>query len=129
MKHVIIFFSLIFSFKAISINVTGTITYKMSNGNLAFYDVLLDLPHQGATKVTLKTDNFLWETDDFLTYSKDKQKFFIIRFYPDEDKKKSIILKGTYLNGRNKVLYYGDLIQKKNEVLTYLGAFRFNYAR
>jgi len=137
MKLFTILFTLFFSGSVIANTaVDGTIAYKLPNGELVKRSVTLEVPSRGQGEVVLRGEKFEWRTSKFWTVKKAGKTTFIAAFKTQFRQFKSIIaLKGTYLKGSNKILYYGDTYKKsghkdfdKNlQGFRYSGAFKFEY--
>jgi hypothetical protein len=116
--------------------VDGNIIYKLPNGELIKRAVTLEVPSRGQGEVVLRGSKFEWKTTKFWTVKKAGKTTFIAVFKTQFRQFKSLIaLKGTYLKGTNKILYYGDTYKKDGHSLdqeslagfTYSGGFKFEY--
>ena len=141
MKALIMSFGLILAFAStntIAAPVDGQIFYKLPSGDVATRDVVLEVPSRGQGEVILSGSNFEWRTKAFKTIQVKGQTLFIAAFKAEfMNFKSTIIFKGTYLQGSNKLVYYGDFYKKKGHSelsedlvgFDYEGGFNFSYDR
>lgn len=129
-------FSLIAIAPAYASAVDGKMVYKLPNGELVSRAVTLEVPSRGQGEVILRGQKFEWKTTKFWTVKKAGQTSFIAVFKTKFRNFKSLIaLRGTYLKGTNKILYYGDTYKKSGHKLdqeslagfTYSGGFKFEH--
>jgi len=118
--------------------VDGKIFYKLPSGELTERRVTLEVPSRGQGEVVLSGANFEWRTTQFKTVVKNGKTSFIAAFKTSfMSFKSTMILKGSYLRGSNKILYYGDLYKRdghKSSELSitnaqYQGGFKFSFDR
>ena len=123
--------------------VDGEIFYKKPNDEISTRQVTLEVPSRKPGEVVLRNEKFEWRTTNFKTFKKNNQTLFIALFETSFLKlfKSTVALKGTYINGSNKVLYYGDFYKKKGHdadidtldenlsEYTHKGGFRFEYLK
>jgi hypothetical protein len=118
--------------------VDGQIFYKKSNGEVVYRDVTITVPSRGQGEVALRGNGFEWKTTDFRSYMKKGRLVFVAVFQSEfRDKKSSIALKGTYLKGQNKIIYYGNMYKTKGHgadssdlsSFRYMGGFNFEFDR
>ena len=121
--------------------VDGEIFYKKPDGEVSTRLVTLEVPSRGQGEVVLSNERFEWRTTKFKSFKKNNRTTFIALFETSFlfFIKGTIALKGTYINGNNKVLYYGDFYKQKGhnvelETLDqnlsgfeHKGGFRFEY--
>lgn len=126
------------SFHVFAIPVDGKITYKLPSGSLVDRIVTIDVPERGQGEVILTGEGFEWKTKIFKAFNSKKQTFFTAAFHTEHmNKKSTVLLKGTYLKGTNRILYYGDIYKFEGHVplaesllgFDYIGAFNFGYDR
>jgi len=126
MKYLLVF---LFSLNLLATEVDGTITYKLPNGELVDRNVSIEVPSRGMGEVVLRGERFEWKTDKFWSKNKNDRLVFTAEFETEfRGLKSTIVLKGTYLKGSNKLIYAGDVYKKKDE-LKHIGLFNFNYLR
>jgi|GEM_PF-2931562 len=94
--------------------VDGTLFYKLPSGDIANRDVTLEVPARGQGEVVLSGQNFEWNTTDFWSKKTDQGTVMFYAVFRPEfmDKKSTIVLKGTYVNGNGRVLYYGNFYKR-----------------
>lgn len=116
--------------------VDGKIIYKLPSGELTKRIVTLEVPSRGQGEVILRGKKFEWKTTKFWTVKKKGKTTFIAVFKTDFRQFKSLVaLKGTYLKGTNKIVYYGDTYKKNGHNFDenslagfdYSGGFKFEY--
>lgn len=145
MKSILFSFLLVFIFISDSeaAVVDGEIFYKKPNNEVITRSVTLEVPSRGEGEVVLRNEKFEWRTSNFKTFKKNGQTIFVALFETSFSLlfKSTVALKGTYINGSNKVLYYGDFFKKKghNVNIEYIdenlsefdhkGGFRFEYLK
>ena len=140
MKLLLILPFFFFSVSSWATSVEGKLVYKMPNQELVTRVVNLTVPARGQGEVVLSGKNFEWRTDNFWHLSKGGQTLFFAVFKTQfQDFKSTILFKGTYLKGTNKILYYGDMYKKKghHEIsieselssLRHSGGFKFEFDR
>lgn len=130
---------LLFSVGVHAAPVDGEIFYVTpTSGDIAIRNVTLEVPSRGQGEVVLSATNFDWRSTDFWTTFENGKTIFNVAFKTQfMNFKSTIVLKGTYLKGKNKIKYYGDFYKKKgygayNKDLSdmkYAGGFNFNYDR
>ncbi|MFZ8932294.1 MAG: hypothetical protein ACO20H_11305 [Bacteriovoracaceae bacterium] len=126
MKYLLVF---LFSLNLLATEVDGTITYKLPSGELVDRNVSIEVPSRGMGEVVLRGERFEWKTDKFWSKNKNDRLVFTAEFETEfRGLKSTIVLKGTYLKGSNKLIYAGDVYKKKDE-LKHIGLFNFNYLR
>ncbi len=123
---------------AFSKPVDGKIIYKLPSGDLVTRSVTLEVPSRGQGDVVLYGEKFEWRTKKFKTIKKNGRTIFVAAFKTEfMSLKSTIIFKGTYLKGANKLMYYGDMYKKKGHVafdeklsgFSHNGGFMFSYDR
>jgi hypothetical protein len=120
---------LLFSFNLSATEVDGKITYKLPNGDLVDRFVSIDVPSRGQGDVVLRGKSFEWKTKKFSSSKENERLIFTAEFETEfRGTPSTLIFKGTYLKGLNKILYVGD-IYKKKEDLKHIGLFSFEYLR
>lgn len=140
MKHLMLIALLSLSFAAQSKPVNGKIVYQLPNGELIDRELTIKVPSRGKGEVVLSGKNFEWKTTNFWSFNKKKETKFLAAFQTEfMGQKSTILFKGTYLKGSNKILYYGSFYKVKGfeEVdaksklsqFRYTGAFKFEYDR
>lgn len=138
MKALVLLASLFASTFAFATPVDGSIIYKLPSGDLVKRVVTLEVPSRGQGEVVLSGERFEWRTSDFKTVVKKGKTTFIAVFKTEFMQFKStIVLKGAYLKGTNKIIYYGDMYKKNGYVnvdeamsgFTYSGGFKFEFDR
>lgn len=126
------------SFTAFAVPVEGNLTYKLPTGELVYRAVTLDVPKKGQGEVTLTGVNFEWKSKLFKSFTSKDQQFFTVAFQNEfMNKKTTVVLKGTYLKGTDRIIYYGDMYKIGGHVplvesllgYKYIGAFNFAYTR
>lgn len=137
MKLYTLIFALFFSGAVIAnSSVAGNLVYKLPNGELVKRAVTLEVPSRGQGEVVLRGTKFEWKTTKFWTVKKAGKTTFVAVFKTQFRQFKSLIaLKGTYLKGTNKIMYYGDTYKKKGHNFeaeslvgfNYSGGFKFEY--
>lgn len=121
-------------------SVDGKIVYKLPNGELVKRDVSIEVPSRGQGEVVLSGKNFEWRTKEFKTVKKYGKTIFMAAFKSQfRQFKSTTVLKGSYLKGTNKIIYYGDVYKKKGHIslqeivdykgFKYTGGFKFEYDR
>ena len=127
MKYLLFF---LFSLNLLAVEVDGTLTYKMPNGELVDRPVTIDVPPRGQGEVILRSGIYEWKTSKFWSKEKHGKKIFAALFDAKyRDQKSQFLLKGTYLKGSNKLIYTGDVYMKKNQEKKHIGLFHFEYLR
>lgn len=138
MKLLIIISILLISLTSFANNVEGELFYTMPNGDLVTRNVTMTVPSRGEGSVTLSGESFKWETENFWSEKTNNETFFYAVFKTSFQKFKStIIFKGTYLKGTNKIMYYGSMYKKDGHHdvdkdlsgFDYSGGFNFNFNR
>lgn len=136
------------SLSAIATPVEGEIYYKLPGGDLAQRDVVLEVPSRGQGEVSLSGKNFEWKTTKFGSTKKNGQIIFWAVFKTQfRNFKSTQVFKGTYLKGKNKLIYIGNIykadanteqviqkitsqdIMKLDSRFKYSGSFKFSYDR
>lgn len=141
MKALLITLLVSFSISTFSTPVDGKIFYKLPDGKLVKREVMLEVPSRGEGEVILSGKSFEWKTKKFWTVKKAGKTSFYAAFKTEFMRKKSVILfKGTYIQGTNTIVYYGDFYKKKidEEIsedsldldsFNFQGGFNFKYER
>ena len=106
---------------ASALEIPGKVFYSIKKtGNIVSRDMILDLPMRGQGDIVLRSTsrNFSIKAKKSFTKRKRGQKTFYIAYTmkaPDSvgGQKSAMVLKGTYLRGKNLATYYGDIYSKK----------------
>ena len=120
--------------------VDGKIVYQLPSGEIVDREVRLDVPPRGIGEVILSGEKFEWRTENFWTVKKaGQEKFYAVFKAEFMGMKSTILFKGTYIRGTNKILYYGDFYKQKGfhditqanglRNFTFKGGFKFEYIR
>lgn len=118
------------TFGAFAAAVDGTLTYKLPSGDLVDRDVTLEVPSRGQGEVVLSGKNFEWKTTKFRSFERAGKLTFVAAFDTDfRGMKSKTILRGTYLQGKNTIIYTGDMYKVKDKKVSHLGVFNFKYDR
>lgn len=120
------------SYSAFAKDVEGTITYKLPSGDLVSRDVILNVPSRGQGEVVLSGKSFEWKSKKFKSYTIAGQTIFAVAFTEKfRGIESTTLLKGTYLKGKNQIIYIGDVYKAKakNKKFKHSGVFRFEYLR
>ena len=131
MKLLILALSLL-SLNVYATAVDGKITYKLPTGDLVDRDVVLEVPSRGQGEVVLSGKNFEWRTKNFQSFKTLGKDTFVATFDTKfMGMQSTLIFKGTYFKGKNRLFYVGDIfkITKKNKKPNHLGIFSFKYDR
>ena len=143
MKNILVTLLLVFSMNIHAAAVDGELFYKKPNGDIATRSVTIEVPARGQGEVVLRNDKFEWKTTEFKTIKKNNRTIFIALFETSFlfFFKSTIGLKGSYINGNNKILYFGDMYKKKGHGISikdvkgrmkefdHIGGFRFEYLK
>jgi hypothetical protein len=140
MKTLLVSLLFVFSSVSLAAPIDGQIFYTLPSGEYVERDVTIEVPSRGEGEVVLSGNNFEWRTANFTSYTKNGQTVFIAAFQTEfREFKSTTVLKGTYIKGSNKIVYYGDMYKKnglgevdlsleKND-FSFTGGFRFSYER
>jgi hypothetical protein len=131
---------LVLSNVAFATPIEGQITYKVPSGELVDRVVSLEVPSRGQGEVILSGEKFEWRTKTFKSLVVKGETIFIAVFQTQfRDFKSTILFKGTYLKGSNRIIYSGNFYKKSGHKavedlvslsgFTYNGNFNFNYLR
>jgi hypothetical protein len=104
-----------------SIDANGVLFYqKGEGGEIAVRNMTLSVPPRGEGSITLSSQNspFDLETERFFSKKKKGRTVFYVVFEGlrqpgTQGPGSTMVLKGTYLRGSNKALYYGNVYKKK----------------
>ena len=138
MKILMVIALCFFSLIANATPVSGEIFYKKKNGDLVRRSVVLEVPSMGKGEVVLSGKNFEWRSTDFWSMKVKGQTVFTVTFKTEFMGMKSLVaLRGTYLKGKNEIIYSGDFFKKKGHAwvegdisdFPYGGGFSFSYQR
>ena len=118
------------SFNSFATQVDGKITYKLPSGDLVDRQVVLETPSRGQGEVILSGKKFEWRTKKFQSFNTlGKDTFVAIFDTKFMGTQSTLVFKGTYLKGSNKLLYTGDIYKTANKKTRHLGVFSFEYDR
>ena len=95
-------------------------------------EVVLDVPSRGQGEVVLSGKSFEWKTINFKSFKNLDRDIFVASFDTEfRGMKSTMIFKGTYLKGNNKLFYTGDIykLKKSQRKLAHIGIFNFQYKR
>jgi hypothetical protein len=112
--------------------VEGVLTYKLPSGDLVDREVILEVPARGQGEVVLSGKSFEWKTTNFRSFKSLGRDVFVASFDTEfRGMKSTLIFKGTYLKGNNKLSYTGDIykLKKSQRKLDHIGIFNFQYQR
>ncbi|MAW07536.1 MAG: hypothetical protein CME61_04560 [Halobacteriovoraceae bacterium] len=143
MKYLLSLLITLSSITAYATPVDGEIFYKKPDGEVSTRLVTLEVPSRGQGEVILSNEKFEWRTTKFKSIEKNNRTMFIALFETSFlfFIKGTIALKGTYINGTNKIMYYGDFYKMKGHDVDFesldenlvgfehKGGFRFEYDR
>jgi hypothetical protein len=125
---------------AFASQIEGEMTYKTPSGNLVDRVVTIEVPSRGQGEVILLGQKFEWKTKAFKSFVVNGETIFIAAFKTQfRNFKSTILFKGTYLKGSNKIIYAGNFYKKTGHKnlenlenlsgFNYSGSFRFDYLR
>lgn len=120
--------------------IDGEMIYKTPSGELVNRVVSLEVPSRGQGEVVLSGQKFEWKTKTFKSFVIKGETIFIAVFKTQfRNFKSTILFKGTYLKGSNKLIYAGSFYKKSGHKeikdlssmngFNYSGNFRFDYLR
>ncbi len=114
MKQILIVIGLFLSFNLFAVegvNADGKFFYRMPEGELVKRDASLFVPAMGMGKVVLTMGDYTLESHAFKVVKKrGETKFFVLFLNPPMAPENTVMmLKGTYLRGSNKAVYYGNV--------------------
>jgi hypothetical protein len=120
--------------------IDGEMTYKTPSGELVDRVVTIEVPSRGQGEVILSGQKFEWKTKAFKSFVVNGETIFIAAFKTQfRNFKSTILFKGTYLKGSNKIIYAGNFYKKTGHKrlenlesmsgFDYSGSFRFDYLR
>lgn len=130
MKYIFLMLTLL-SFNAFATDVDGSLTYKLPNGDLVSRDVVFNVPARGQGEVVLSGKSFEWKSKKFKSFTVGGKTTFVVIFDAEfRGMKSQTMLKGTYLKGKNKIIYTGDMFKtKKGKKFKHAGVFNFEFDR
>jgi len=138
MKLILLLSTLLLSFSTFATEVNGKLFYTMPSGELVKRTVTLEVPARGQGEVVLSGNSFEWRTTNFWSDNVNGEDIFYAVFKTEfKEFKSTIALKGTYIKGTNKILYFGTMYKKSghHEVegdisdFKFSGGFKFAYKR
>lgn len=96
------------------IETTGKIFY-LKEGKIVERDATLSVPSRGQGKVQLRTENVTLTAHSFTSRKANGSTIFYVLFKNipmGGGENTEMALKGTYLRGENKAVYYGDIFKR-----------------
>ena len=128
-----------------SVEAPGVVFYKHPDGNIVHRKAALLVPERGQGKVVLKAGGKSADGAAFATKKRQGRTVFSVVWtdLPGAPKDTAVLLRGTYLRGKNVASWYGDMLSRKidparreasvkeilesdDETLAYVGGFGFS---
>lgn len=134
----ITFFSLISITSLHATSVDGKIFYELPSGDLVDRAVSIDVPSRGIGEVVLSGKRIEWKSSNFSSEQVNGRMVFTVAFKTEfREFKSTMVLKGTYIKAKNKILYYGDLYKRNGHIefqndltdFEHTGGFSFKFDR